>query len=87
MMASEEAETCRFINTIKTSCVLTYFTFYFIVTNTTLMPQLKVMCAYSLVFTLWQCAEQSLKMAQCQTQSPPVDSEEFIVYSSIFQQQ
>jgi len=30
MMASEYAETCRFINTNKTSCVLTYFAFYFI---------------------------------------------------------
>jgi len=32
----------RFINTNKTNCVLTYFTFYFIVTYTTGTPQLKI---------------------------------------------
>jgi hypothetical protein len=45
------------------------------------------MCAYSLVFTLWQCVVRSLKIAQCQTRSPPVDSGVFITYSSRFQKQ
>jgi hypothetical protein len=41
MMASEYAETCHFINTNKTGCVLSYFTLLLHCYITTGMPQLK----------------------------------------------